>query len=71
MTKWQEISTAPKDGTHILLALRKKVHTGINWSGKRVVSGYFHTQGHDWVLEGNWASKIKPTHWMPLPEPPK
>lgn len=73
MTDWQPISTAPKDGTTVML-------TGSYW----VVAGWFsHSDflGPDaklgaWVdgdprhdgraLKGDHA----PTHWMPLPEPP-
>lgn len=69
---WQPISTAPKDGTHVLLAIRGEKRTVLNWRGKRVVAGYFQAQGHDWMVEGNWAklNGVKPTHWLPLPSPP-
>lgn len=70
---WQPIETAPKDGTLILLARPQGV-----WVGKWVpvfVSGYVpdnkwrsHLLNHDHLGAGGYG---KPTHWMPLPEPPK
>lgn len=70
MGKWRLMKTAPRDGSHILLATREARHTMINWKGRRVFAGYFQTQGNDWVLEGNWASQggMKPVCWQPLPE---
>lgn len=63
---WQPIETAPKDGSHIILA--------------RFGDEYFEISGGEWNLhpkEGEdglngfeaWLSH--PTHWMPLPSPPK
>ena len=64
---WKPIETAPKDGTQILAHARDAY--GINyysvaeWAtamdyNPRSVAGWF------------WAYAIRPTHWMPLPEPP-
>lgn len=55
---WQPIETAPKDGENILL--------GINL-------GYLmYAQSSFWLAD-KWADWDwrKPTHWMPLPEPPE
>lgn len=59
--EWQPIETAPKSGERILLVIDHgphgdKVWTGL-WAGDWIVS-YGKAQSH-------------PTHWMPLPEPPK
>lgn len=56
--KWQPIETAPK----IELA------EVVLWNGKTVCAGSW------W--EGSWSTlhdyiDPQPTHWMPLPEPPK
>lgn len=56
--RWQPISTAPKDGTFIL-AFDGEVRVMI-WS-------LFFRRG--WI-SGN-ADEREPTHWMPLPEPPR
>ena len=69
--RWQPIETAPKDHTHVLLAVRDEIHTLVNFTGKRVFAGYFQTQADDWIIDGTWAGNIRPTHWMPLPAPPE
>ncbi len=66
--EWQPISTAPKDGTHIFL-YEPYDHpcvafyvTSPEWSG--------------WMFADELLADVKPegpepTHWMPLPPPPK
>jgi hypothetical protein len=79
MTEWQPIETAPKDGREVLLfgIWAGEIH-GLNadptiavgaWQGGK--SDY---QGDDfWALTGGdvYACWMRPTHWMPLPEPPQ
>lgn len=63
MTAWRDISTAPKDGTRILLTAPYGDVPG-NWIG---VGAFYCAAWRDdrtYVLFG-------PTHWMPLPPPPK
>lgn len=66
-TTWLTIESAPTDGTWVLLC----------WPMTRtnvIVSGHYYTARDG---EGMWASlpmvqtKNEPTHWMPLPHPPK
>ena len=61
MNEWRDISTAPDEGTII-------------------VFGGIHTEPEAVLADGNWwrhqkrvnpKSFVTPTHWMPLPEPPK
>jgi hypothetical protein len=70
---WQPISTAPKDGTLVLLS--------VCWSGigeahrARIdpVMCVARFDGAFWIDdEGVFqAAEADATHWMPLPEPPK
>ena len=54
---WQTLETAPRNGTEVLLALSDEV-----------VIGYY--TGIGW-RSYNDPLYSEPTHWMPLPEPPK
>ena len=60
MSEWQPIETAPKDGTHIIL------------TGDDIVAEDYWMK---WRVDDteSWAhfQYVKPTHWMPLPTPPK
>lgn len=72
MSEWQPIKTAPRDGTPVLI-----------WDNG-VYRAHWSEEAHDYKFEDypGWqifdcedgfysvASK-SPTHWMPLPEPPK
>jgi hypothetical protein len=58
MADWQPIETAPKDGTWIHVA--RDIHQGIAWWNSH--------SGH-WTV-GPLIYFARPTHWMPLPDPP-
>lgn len=65
--QWQPIETAPKDGTKILGAwpqLRKH-----KWWTIQPIFFYCGNWIHGWDEDEDLA--LHPTHWMPLPEPPK
>lgn len=74
MSAWQPIETAPKDGTNIdLWAKQWRVQDdGFNY--RRFRTCYW-TKGDSmtnrsayWMhLDSGW----RPTHWMPLPAPPR
>lgn len=55
---WQDIATAPRDGTHILVSDR--------YCNQLVA--YFSEGSSRW-FGGGFTQH--PTHWMPLPEAPK
>jgi Protein of unknown function (DUF551) len=57
---WQPIETAPKDGTDILV-----------YSNERIISAHWSVPADAWVEVVHDYSFAAPTHWMPLPEPPK
>ena len=56
---WRPIETAPKDGKEIVLYFPP------------VKSGRSHMPRMFRVERMPWTSPRVPTHWMPLPEPPK
>jgi hypothetical protein len=61
MDEWQPIETAPKNGEHIL------VFAGNYQYVMRMGSFGFHLITSPATI----LPPYKPTHWMPLPEPPK
>lgn len=63
MSEWQPIETAPPYGAQVLLI--GKYPTGNGWSD--VYHGWRNAGGSNW---DRWPHNFKPTHWMPLPEPP-
>lgn len=62
---WQPIETAPKDGTDILVNA-PQVDSGVTIAFFK--DGYWRLT-YDGARFGVHVSD--PTHWMPLPEPPK
>lgn len=69
--EWQPISTAPNDGTRVLVGrftgdktAMREGYVSVDWYGqltdKRGVIGWGQFNGAFWP----------PTHWMPLPPPP-
>ena len=64
MSKWQPIETAPKDGTRVIL--NDSLHTQIGFYSTALDCG----ECLGWVNDEGIVS-LNPTHWMPLPEPPK
>lgn len=68
MSEWQPIETAPKDGTSVL-----------TWGCVHDDGGVHMFETPSFQLsrfgETGWVSAAlgthEPTHWMPLPEPPK
>jgi hypothetical protein len=63
-SQWHPISTAPKDGTHILLYWHSV-------SRRPVVGWWSHTWGR-WQAGNYFCGLVMgdPSHWMPLPAPP-
>lgn len=70
--QWKPISTAPKDGTWILIYQPASM-----WQSKRAARqavirvAYWH-QPANLSHDGFWLGghTYRPTHWMPLPAPP-
>lgn len=70
MGEWQDIETAPKDGTPIMLAIAgtKIGRFPYIGTGRWTVEGP-HYVGWDGSALGI-ARILAPTHWMPIPPPP-
>ena len=76
MTDWQPIETAPKDGTKILLGGTQYPNTeqDITRIGRWYHTGYSVPDNGTFILDVGNNTRIEgtfPTHWMPLPEPPR
>lgn len=71
-SQWQPIETAPRDGTDVL------IYVPYYPDGARIETGWFSSKGY-WesysrLYAGEHHSplcRLQPTHWQPLPEPPK
>jgi len=68
--EWQPIETAPKGGSYFLaytpsakLRKIKLAKWGRIWSG--------HVAYIKYAIFDDHGARIEPTHWMPLPDPPK
>lgn len=70
--KWQPIETAPKDGTVVLIYHCDKFHSCFN----KILMAHYSKEStfkDMWELYRSSGTEKyhEPTHWMPLPEPPK
>jgi hypothetical protein len=67
---WQPIETAPKDGSTVILWFSDGSFLNI---GRYRPRGAVRKHPHcGWVTAWDFDPFIKqPSHWMPLPEPPK
>ena len=72
--QWQPIETAPKDGTKVLLYGPLSCSKGIiRKVPKMAVDRYAQPEDKlGWTGWGKFNPKFwPPTHWQPLPEPPR
>ncbi|HVM91364.1 MAG TPA: DUF551 domain-containing protein [Terriglobales bacterium] len=73
MTEWKPISTAPKDGSEVLL------YIGAPWS--KIEKARWYAPWSNWQCGVIPSDPVReeyfgigssvPTHWMPLPSPPE
>ena len=78
---WQPIETAPRDGTHILgwnaEYGQRETNMGRYGKGSPGFAAWEKGDGplnYGWVWDEpihNWGCTWKPTHWLPLQQPPK
>jgi hypothetical protein len=60
---WQPIETAPEDEMFIYYWPR---------DGRRSIGLAYKAKGGGWRdSEGDWRTRLEPTHWYPLPKPPE
>lgn len=64
MTEWQDIETAPKDGTRFLAFEKSR-------ESQRYECWWENDFGNWEGWTDDWDSEPEPTHWMPLMDPPK
>ncbi len=77
MSEWQDITTAPKDGSFVLLCggeTAEDDYLDVLVDLKhRLVVGMWESDG--WVFsywDGKWRSEyLEPKYWMPLPSAPE
>lgn len=73
MNRWRKISTAPRDGTPILIWQPDRNY-GQRYDDARYAIGYWRVDDDETPRGGSWgnrnSSEVSPTHWMPLPNPP-
>lgn len=78
MTEWQPIETAPRDYKQTIVWQPKAFDTFE--AGQRMATSppgpynaHWDEVDQAWCLSGGtWTGPfLEPTHWMPLPEPPK
>lgn len=68
MSDWQPIEAAPKTGERVLLGHAASVWEDEWWNGNEANWVECIDQPHG--FKGEHRGEI-PTHWMPLPDPPK
>ncbi len=68
MSEWQDIATAPRNETMILAWEKDATCPYISWFWM----GSWKTDSSEFNDSDRfYSSWPKPTHWVPLPEPPK
>lgn len=80
--EWQPIETAPRDGTVIDLWIECRLQvvnsyrapncTWVDIDDRRLVYSGWVITNNQWFPDHFLSTELLvPTHWMPLPEPPK
>lgn len=71
MSDWQDISTAPKDGTEVLLFTRSDIGPEREY-WEAIGEPHFTKVQIGFFEQGKWHQSVigGPTHWQPLPAPP-
>jgi hypothetical protein len=69
VSRWQPIESAPKDGTAVLIFVPDMG----NWPDRPTIVTAFWNGGLGWCDNAMVGCQTygRPTHWMPLPAPPR
>lgn len=70
MSEWQPIETAPIEAFNKAEWFCAHSPRVLLWSGVAEIGAYGYTERGKGRWQ-SWRGNINPTHWMPLPEPPK
>ena len=65
MSEWQPIETAPKDNKSIL------GYHPFSTGSFRILTMLWDRNYRTWRADVHSYIHFKPTHWMPIPDPPK
>jgi hypothetical protein len=73
LTEWREIESAPKDGSDIIACRLGYIPQTVKWVAHKGESRWCadHESLGDSFEEYWTATRYEPTHWLPLPTPPK
>lgn len=69
MSEWQPISTAPKDGTRVLVYPTLTVAMWRSYRNDGDDAGWSDGLVKSWAYEE--ITELEPTHWQSLPAPPE
>ena len=68
---WQPIESAPKDGTGLLVCWDCTPNPDADFPFDGYALATWNAEDEEWNDDGGGSLFADPTHWMPLPEPPK
>jgi hypothetical protein len=76
MSDWRLIETATKDGAEVDLWVGNRREANCRWAIPSSPAHDWPRDKADWCyFHGGWGEWVelndKPTHWMPMPEPPR
>lgn len=70
--QWRPIGTAPKQGKILLLFNNPLIgYDGSTLRGRVDIGFYINNRFHSVTANSEGEDEARPTHWQPLPEPPK